>query len=334
MRLRWIEKIGDDGDEKDPTRMMESTRKRTSATFRASDEVNNEEAIGLLTNGSTSSQSSQMSAHYEGHDDENVRHRDRSKWLRPVSLVFAILLLTTITFASYVKLSQRTSATSRLWSSFDHNGDDNSTSSQMLGIELHPGDHLFRQPTTITHHWTITSDICSPDGVKKKVYLVNGEFPGPAIECRSGDRLIIHVTNSLTTEGVSIHWHGLHMHNANSMDGAVGFTQCSIPAGGVFTYDFVVDEEQSGTFWWHAHSQVERGDGLYGGLVVHKPEVREVEMNSNRYGKDVLLLIGDWYHRSAEEVLAWYTSVRGFGNEASSKFSARFIRWRASTSHS
>lgn len=42
-----------------------------------------------------------------------------------------------------------------------------------------------------------------------------GQFPGPTIEARSGDELIINVYNSVENseeeEGISIHWHGLSM---------------------------------------------------------------------------------------------------------------------------
>ena len=37
-----------------------------------------------------------------------------------------------------------------------------------------------------------------------------GQFPGPTIEARSGDVLVVDVYNSLDEE-TSIHWHGLHM---------------------------------------------------------------------------------------------------------------------------
>ncbi len=111
------------------------------------------------------------------------------------------------------------------------------------------------------------------------------------------------------------------MRSANNMDGAVGFTQCAIPPGRNFTYEFKISEEQHGTFWYHAHSQVQRGDGLFGGLVVYRPEGKgegEVgEKGGWRYEREVLLLVGDWFHRSAEEMLGWYTSVGAFGNEVS-----------------
>jgi hypothetical protein len=33
--------------------------------------------------------------------------------------------------------------------------------------------------------------------------------------------------------------------------------------------------------------------------------------------KELLLLIGDWYHRPASEVLEWYMDPGNFGNEVS-----------------
>ncbi len=178
---------------------------------------------------------------------------DHSRWLRPLGIVFAVLLLFTIAATS-------SSTLYRSFSYFSNINDahqavnKNASHEETLGIRLHPQDHVSRPPTTTTYHWNITSGFHSPDGVKKEVYLVNDVFPGPTIECRSGDRLIVHVTNGLDSgEGVSIHWHGLEMRNSMGMDGAVGFTQCPIPAEKTLVYDFVVDLDQAGTFWWHAH---------------------------------------------------------------------------------
>jgi FtsP/CotA-like multicopper oxidase with cupredoxin domain len=42
--------------------------------------------------------------------------------------------------------------------------------------------------------------------------ILTGQFPGPTIEARSGDRLEITVRNKLPyEEGTSLHWHGLRM---------------------------------------------------------------------------------------------------------------------------
>lgn len=44
-----------------------------------------------------------------------------------------------------------------------------------LGIKLGPNDHIFRDAQTIHHVWNITSSVRGPDGVKKRVYLINGQ---------------------------------------------------------------------------------------------------------------------------------------------------------------
>jgi len=101
------------------------------------------------------------------------------------------------------------------------------------------------------------------------------------------------------------------------MYGAVGFTQSPIQPGESCTYRFTI-LDQHGTFWYHAHSHVQCGDGLYGGFVDHKPVSAEHELVEQHGAEsEVLLLVSDRFHRSAETMLDWYTSVRGFGNEVS-----------------
>lgn len=305
------------------------SRRRTSTTCRTSDEdlsVENEKDAGLLNGINTVDDLEVVGVDMLETDDKKRLFKERSRLLRPLGLVFPLLLLVAIAIVSYTNLLHR----DLFWGTKEATGDVNHGSATpqskaVLGIQLHPKDHVSREAKTIFHRWTITSESRSPDGVKKNVYLVNGEFPGPLIECRSGDHLVIRVRNSLALEGVSIHWHGIQMRNANSMDGAVGFTQCPVPPGGEFIYEFDIDEEQSGSFWWHAHSQVQRGDGMYGGLVVHRPSKQYSEMSVYGYEMEYLLLVGDWYHRSAEEILAWYTSARGFGNEVCGCFWVYFI---------
>jgi FtsP/CotA-like multicopper oxidase with cupredoxin domain len=94
--------------------------------------------------------------------------------------------------------------------------------------------------------------------------------PGPLIEAKQGDSVIVHFTNELP-ESTTIHWHGVRV--PNGADGTLA-TQTEIPPGGTFDYRFVAVD--AGTFWYHPHVrgdvQVERG--LYGMLVVRGgPEV-------------------------------------------------------------
>lgn len=41
-------------------------------------------------------------------------------------------------------------------------------------IELHPQDHVYREPATQYLDWRVTSEFRRPDGVSKRVYLING----------------------------------------------------------------------------------------------------------------------------------------------------------------
>ncbi|KAL2846359.1 multicopper oxidase-domain-containing protein [Aspergillus pseudoustus] len=201
-------------------------------------------------------------------------------------------------------------------------------------IELHPEEYVDRAQITHYLDWTVAAGYLRPDGVLKRVYTINGMFPGPTIEARSGDTIIINVTNTLHDEAFSLHWHGLHI--KNSVDGAAGVTQSPISPGFSFIYEISIPADQSGTFWYHAHAGLVRADGLYGGLVVHEPAakvtVRSGIMSSSSsssrsqstpsdnketlaYTEDLLLLVGDWYHRPAWEVMAWYMRAGSFGNE-------------------
>lgn len=180
-------------------------------------------------------------------------------------------------------------------------------------FRLGPERHALRNATTWRHHWRITAGLQRPDGVLKRVYLINDAFPGPTVEARSGDHLIISVENVLPDEEtVSIHFHGLTMRGANNMDGVAGLTQAPIKAGSTFVYNFTVESTQHGTFWYHSHDALQRADGLYGGLIVHEPVISR---SSRELDDEYLLLVGDWYHRSAQEALDFYMHPGAFGLE-------------------
>ena len=89
--------------------------------------------------------------------------------------------------------------------------------------------------------------------------------PGPMIEAKLGDRVIVHFTNELPEE-TTIHWHGLRV--ANASDGTTA-SQTPIPPGGSFDYDLQLLD--AGLFWFHPHMhgdmQIEAG--LYAPFVVH-----------------------------------------------------------------
>lgn len=95
-------------------------------------------------------------------------------------------------------------------------------------------------------------------------YGYNGRVPGPVIQARQGQALVVRLRNRLP-EPTTIHWHGLRVPAA--MDGTE-LVQRPIPPGGSFEYLFELPD--AGTFWYHPHTneteQLEKG--LYGALVV------------------------------------------------------------------
>jgi len=105
------------------------------------------------------------------------------------------------------------------------------------------------------------------------------------------------------------------MAGANEMDGVVGLTQRPIPPDANFTYIIKIDDFQSGTFWWHSHTREQIADGLYGGLVIHSPAETENEKVNHGYDEELLLMIGDWFHHPAEDLLKKYLHWSSAGAE-------------------
>lgn len=122
---------------------------------------------------------------------------------------------------------------------------------------------LVAEPTEVRYLTTGPAQIWAyRDGAKPGA---KAHVPGPLIEAKQGDKVIVHFRNALP-EGTTLHWHGIKVPNAS--DGTPA-TQVEVPPGGEFRYEFEARDE--GTFWYHPHVrgdiQIERG--LYGMLVVH-----------------------------------------------------------------
>ncbi|RHZ61559.1 hypothetical protein CDV55_102482 [Aspergillus turcosus] len=168
---------------------------------------------------------------------------------------------------------------------------------------------LNAEPTTRVYNWTLSAIDAFPDGVLRQVLVINGRYPGPMVRVNRGDRLLINVTNNMPN-ATTIHFHGLFQNGTNWMDGVPGITQCPIPPGQSFLYNFTVDN-QFGTFWYHSHVGTQRMDGLFGPLIIHAPEEAEYQ---SRYGytQDQVMVIQDYYHDLSAAYLPEYLAP---GNE-------------------
>jgi FtsP/CotA-like multicopper oxidase with cupredoxin domain len=103
-------------------------------------------------------------------------------------------------------------------------------------------------------------------GVTTEVYAYNGSVPGPMLELREGDDVVIRFRNDLPEE-TTVHWHGLHL----PFD-ADGSPFHPVAPGEEYEYRFTIRPGTAGTYWYHPHPhhhtapQVARG--LYGGVIV------------------------------------------------------------------
>jgi FtsP/CotA-like multicopper oxidase with cupredoxin domain len=108
-----------------------------------------------------------------------------------------------------------------------------------------------------------------PD-LETEVFAYNGQVPGPTLEFREGDRVVVRFRNDLP-EPTTVHWHGLHL--PFTMDGSPFHP---VAPGEEHVYEFTVHPGTAGTYWYHPHphhrtgSQV--GKGLYGAIVVRAPD--------------------------------------------------------------
>ena len=150
------------------------------------------------------------------------------------------------------------------------------------------------------------------------VIAVNGLIPGPTLIVHEGQTVEVHVHNNLTTEGISIHWHGMHQRGTPWMDGVGQVTQCQIGPSSTFTY--VYKAEPAGTFWYHSHSGAQRTDGFFGGLVVKEsPEkmtqIRD-KLHRHRAFEDLpdqhTLTLLDWQHEASLDLFTQIHASLGF----------------------
>ncbi|KAL0875030.1 hypothetical protein Bca101_024735 [Brassica carinata] len=117
----------------------------------------------------------------------------------------------------------------------------------------------------VEHVFHVEDVMMKPLCKKQMIPAVNGSLPGPTINVREGDTLVVHVINN-STYNITIHWHGVFQRKSPWMDGANMITQCPIQPGYNFTYRFDITG-QEGTLLWHAHVVNLRAT-LHGAIII------------------------------------------------------------------
>jgi CopA family copper-resistance protein len=123
---------------------------------------------------------------------------------------------------------------------------------------------------------------------------VNGQLPGPVLRWREGDTVTLRVMNRLPVRS-SIHWHGILLPAA--MDGVPGLSFPGIDPGQSYVYRFPV--QQSGTYWYHAHSGFQEQTGLYGPIVCAPRGPPR-----HRADRDYTILLSDWSDSDPDHLFA------------------------------
>ena len=95
-------------------------------------------------------------------------------------------------------------------------------------------------------------------------FAVNGSVPGPLVRLKEGEAVTLRVANHLAQD-TSIHWHGLLL--PFQFDGVPGVSFPGIKPGETFVYELPA-LRQSGTYWWHSHSNLQEQAGHYGPIII------------------------------------------------------------------
>ncbi|KAI0479162.1 Cupredoxin [Xylariaceae sp. FL0804] len=155
----------------------------------------------------------------------------------------------------------------------------------------------------VTYDFNATWLSANPDGAyERPVIGINGQWPIPRMSANVGDNVIVHLTNQLGNQSTSLHFHGLYMNGSTEMDGVAQVSQCGVPPGSSFTYNFTVT--QPGTYWYHSHTGGQYPDGLRGPLVINDPDSPFL----GQYDEELVLTVSDWYHDEMADLLPAFIS--------------------------
>ncbi|XP_021752666.1 L-ascorbate oxidase homolog [Chenopodium quinoa] len=155
--------------------------------------------------------------------------------------------------------------------------------SNIFGIQADSPDKYF--------DWNVTYGIRSPLGVRERVILINGKFPGPTLDCDTNDNLYLTIHNNLA-EPFLITWNGVWQRKNSWEDGVLG-TNCPIPPRSSWTYRMQA-KDQIGSYMYFPSTAMHRADGGYGAFNIHRRPV--IALPYPVPAKEFTLLVGDWFH--------------------------------------
>ncbi len=127
-------------------------------------------------------------------------------------------------------------------------------------------------------------------GSRTETYGYNGDYLGPTLRLRRGEKVRMRVKNSVR-EATTVHWHGMEL--PAEMDGG---PHQVIPAGETWEAVFRVDQ-QAATLWYHPHLFGNTGRQVYRGLagmIIIEDDISNKLNLPHTYGvNDIPLVVQD-----------------------------------------
>ncbi|XAR50504.1 L-ascorbate oxidase [Bertholletia excelsa] len=156
--------------------------------------------------------------------------------------------------------------------------------------------------------WKVTYGTIAPLGVSQQGILINGQFPGPRINCTSNNNIVVNVFNELD-EPFLLTWYGIQQRKNSWQDGTLG-TMCPIMPGTNMTYHFQV-KDQIGSFFYYPTTALHKASGGFGPLQILSRDLIPVPFDTP--ADDYSVLIGDWYNKGHKSLKKLLDSGRSLG---------------------
>ena len=78
-------------------------------------------------------------------------------------------------------------------------------------------------------------------------------------------------------------------------------TQCPIPPGETYLYNFTIDD-QVGTYWYHSHTSGQYGDGMRGVFIIEDDDF------PYDYDEEIVLTLSEHYHDYSKDLMPGFLS--------------------------